>query len=87
MLYLRHQICGAGGIKASPGAQRRIIAAGGRILNAQVLTLDYCKNVLKTNGMTLEDGELKELRGYLYFLAGLQIENETAKEGQEVWPE
>lgn len=31
--------------------------------------------------MTLEDDVLKELRGYLYFLAGLQLEDEKAKEG------
>lgn len=33
--------------------------------------------------MTLEDNELKELRGYLYFLAGLQLEDEKAKEDQD----
>ena len=30
----------------------------------------------------MEDDVLKELREYLYFLAGLQIEDEMAKEGQ-----
>ena len=31
--------------------------------------------------MTLEESKIKELREYLYFLAGLQLEDEAAKEG------
>ncbi len=66
---------------------RAIITAGEQIPNANVITLDRCKEVLKKNGLTLDDGVLKELREYLYFLAGLQLEDEMAKEGQTVCAE
>ena len=46
-----------------------------------MLTLEKCKETLKKNGLTLEENKIKELREYLYFLAGLQIEDEMAKEG------
>lgn len=59
---------------------RAIITAGEQIPNAKVITLDRCKEVLKQNGLTLEENTLKELREYLYFLAGLQLEDERAKE-------
>ena len=49
--------------------------------NAHVITLNKCKEVLKINGLTLEENRIKELREYLYFLAGLQLEDEAAKEG------
>ena len=49
-----------------------------------MLALEKCKEVLKRNGLTLADDVLKELREYLYFLAGLQIEDERAKEGEVV---
>ena len=49
-----------------------------------MMALEKCKEVLKQNGLTLADDVLKELREYLYFLAGLQIEDEMAKEGEVV---
>ncbi|MBR4585408.1 MAG: hypothetical protein IKO29_01535 [Bacteroidales bacterium] len=52
-----------------------------------MLTLQKCKEVLKDNGLTLEENTLKELREYLYFLAGLQLEDERAKEDLAVCAE
>ena len=49
-----------------------------------MLNIQRCKEVLKDNGLTLEENVLKELREYLYFLAGLEIEDEMAKEGFRV---
>lgn len=63
---------------------RAIITAGEQTPNAKVISIERCKEVLKQNGLTLENGEFKELREYLYFLAKLQIEDEMAKEGQAV---
>ena len=77
----RAYMCAAYSVKGQSPQQGRIIPAGGRKPNANVITLEKCKNILKSNGMTLEDNVLKELREYLYFLAGLQIEDEMAKEG------
>lgn len=83
MLHLRHQICWCRGHESelrciAPNNLRRRAEK-----HANLLTLNYCDEVLKKNGMNLDDDVLKELRGYLYFLAGLQIEDETAKEGQD----
>ena len=60
---------------------RAIITAGEQIPNAKVISIKRCNEVLKQNGLTLENGELTELREYLYFLAELQIEDEMAKGG------
>ena len=54
------------------------------IRKSNMIALEKCKEVLKKNGLTLADDVLKELREYLYFLAGLQLEDEMAKEGQAV---
>jgi hypothetical protein len=59
-------------------------APAGEKIKTNMLALEKCKEVLKRNGLTLADDVLKELREYLYFLAGLQIEDEMAKEGQVV---
>lgn len=52
------------------------------VTNDNVITLERCREVLKNNDLTLDDNTLKELRTYLYFLGGLQIEEEMAREGQ-----
>jgi len=63
------------------------MTAGEQIPNAQMITIQRCKEVLKTSGLALEESTLKELREYLYFLAELQIEDEMAKEGLGVCAE
>lgn len=57
-----------------------IIAAGEQIPNANVISMDRCKEILKTEDFRLTNEQVMELREYLYFLAGLQIEDEVAKE-------
>lgn len=42
--------------------------------------MDRCKEILKTEDFRLTNEQVMELREYLYFLAGLQIEDEMAKE-------
>lgn len=39
-----------------------------------MLSLERCAEVLKEGNITLENDVLKELRDYLYLLAGLQVE-------------
>ncbi len=58
-----------------------IIAAGEQIPNANVITIERCKEILKTEDFRLTNEQVMELREYLYFLAGLQIEDEKVKEG------
>ena len=60
---------------------RAIISAGERKPNAKVLSIEKCKEILKTGDFRLTNEQVMELREYLYFLAGLQIEDEKAKEG------
>jgi hypothetical protein len=42
-----------------------------------MLSLERCAEVLKEGNITLENDVLKELRDYLYLLAGLQVEAEN----------
>ncbi len=42
-----------------------------------MLSLERCAEILKEGNITLEDTVLKELRDYLYQLAGLQVEAEN----------
>lgn len=46
-----------------------------------MLSIERCKEILKTNNLNLNNEEIKQVRDYLYFLAGLQTEadynNET----------
>lgn len=42
-----------------------------------MLSLERCAEVLKEGNITLEKDVLKELRDYLYLLAGLQVEAEN----------
>lgn len=42
-----------------------------------MLSLEKCAEVLKEGNITLENDVLKELRDYLYLLAGLQVEAEN----------
>ena len=58
-----------------------IITAGEQIPNAKVISIERCKQILKKDGFRLTNEQLMGLREYLYFLAGLQIEDEMAKEG------
>jgi len=46
-----------------------------------VITINKCKSILNTQNFNLTEEQVMELREYLYFLAGLQIEDEMAKEG------
>lgn len=46
-----------------------------------MISIKRCKTLLKTQNFNLTDEQVMELREYLYFLAGLQIEDEMAKEG------
>ncbi len=46
-----------------------------------MISIEKCKEILKTDDFRLTNEQVMELRGYLYFLAGLQIEDEKAKEG------
>lgn len=62
-------------------ALRGIISAGEQLPNALMLNINYCKSILNTQDFNLTDEQVTELREYLYFLAGLQIEDEMAKEG------
>ena len=42
-----------------------------------MLSLERCAEILKEGQITLENTVLKELRDYLYQLAGLQVEAEN----------
>ena len=42
-----------------------------------MLSLERCAEILKEGKITLENEVLKELRDYLYLLAGLQVEAEN----------
>lgn len=39
-----------------------------------MLSIERCNAVLKANKLTLSNDEIKQVRDYLYFLAGLQLE-------------
>jgi hypothetical protein len=40
-----------------------------------VLTIDYCKKVLNKGERKYSEEEIKQIREYLYFLGGLQLNN------------
>ena len=42
-----------------------------------MLSLERCAEILKEGNITLNNDVLKELRDYLYLLAGLQVEAEN----------
>ncbi len=42
-----------------------------------MLSLERCAEILKEGNITLENKVLRELRDYLYLLAGLQVEAEN----------
>ena len=42
-----------------------------------MLSLERCGEILKEGNITLENKVLRELRDYLYLLAGLQVEAEN----------
>lgn len=42
-----------------------------------MLSLERCAEILKEGNITLNHDVLKELRDYLYLLAGLQVEAEN----------
>lgn len=42
--------------------------------NTIVLTLDYCKTILNQGQRKFDDGEIKEIRAYLYFIGQLELE-------------
>lgn len=42
-----------------------------------MLSLEKCAEILKEGTITLNNDVLKELRDYLYLLAGLQVEAEN----------
>ena len=42
--------------------------------NTIVLTLDYCKTILNQGQRKFDDGEIKEIREYLYFIGQFELE-------------
>lgn len=42
-----------------------------------MVPIERCKQIIKGHNFTISDEDLKELRDYLYFLAGFQIEEEN----------
>lgn len=47
-----------------------------------MLSIERCNAILKANNLTLSNDEIKQVRDYLYFLAGLQIEAENNNENK-----
>ena len=45
-----------------------------------MLSIERCKEILKTNTLNLNNEETKQVRDYLYFLAGLQLEADNNNE-------
>ncbi len=41
-----------------------------------MLTTDYCKKILNRAERKYSEEEIKQIREYLYFLGGLQLNNE-----------
>lgn len=45
-----------------------------------MLSIERCKEILKTNNLNLSNEKIKQVRDYLYFLAGLQLEADNNNE-------
>lgn len=45
-----------------------------------MLSIERCKEILKTNNLNLNNEEIKQIRDYLCFLAGLQTEADNNNE-------
>lgn len=50
-----------------------------------MLSIEVCKNILKDNGLRLDDSQVKEVREFLYAIANIEIRalnnNENNNEG------
>lgn len=49
-----------------------------------MLSIERCKEILKTNNLNLNNEEIKQVRDYLYFLAGLQTEADNNNETNQI---
>lgn len=45
-----------------------------------MLSIEMCKEILKTYDYRLSDAEVKQVREFLYVMAGLQIETQESNE-------
>lgn len=45
-----------------------------------MLSIERCNAILKANNLSLNNEEIKQVRDYLYFLAGLQVEADNNNE-------
>ena len=49
-----------------------------------MLSIEVCKNILKDNGLRLDDSQVKEVREYLYVVANIALKAMNNKEENKV---
>lgn len=44
-----------------------------------MLSIEVCKNILKENGLRLNDSQIKEIREFLYKMGNIQYKENSCK--------
>ena len=47
-----------------------------------MLSIEVCKNILKNNGLRLDDAQVKEVREFLYIIADIALNAENNNENK-----
>lgn len=54
------------------------------MLNTNMLSIERCKEILKEEGMKLDDNQIKEVREFLYIIANIETKIKTNKYETEI---
>lgn len=61
-----------------------ITPSGDIMLNTNMLSIERCKEILKEEGVKLDDNQIKEVREFLYIIANIETKIKNNKYETEI---